>query len=135
MLIEKTKSELLVELNGLRSEIDAKKAERKALAEREKVILADAKKKGISLSSENYTRSESIADAILSLSNGEPFTVSSLAGKGNSLFVGRGKKDNGKESETVSRLLLPFATKIGLVEKTGKDSYRFVGPVAGRKVA
>lgn len=134
MNTEKTKEEIVAELNALRAAIDAKKAEKKNLAETEKALRESAKKAGIVLS-ESYTRSESVADAILSLSNGEPFSVSSLAVSANLLFVGRGKKDNGKESETVSRLLLPFAVRIGLVEKTGKDSYRFVSVVSSKKIA
>jgi len=134
MKTEKSKAELIAELNDLRSAIDAKKAERKSLAEKEKTLRESAKNAGIVLS-ETFTRSESVAVAVSSLSNGEPFSLSGIAEKANRIFIERGKKNNGKESETVSRLLLPFAVSIGLVEKTGKDSYRFVSPVAGRKVA
>jgi hypothetical protein len=135
MNTEKTKAELSAELTNLRAEIDAKKAERKSLAEKEKAILSAAKEKGISLSVDSYSRGDSVADAILSLSNGESFTVSGIAAKANRIGIENGKKDNSKESETVFRNISAFAVRFGIIEKTGKDSFRFVSTVTGKKVS
>lgn len=126
---------LSAELSTLRAAIDAKKAERKTLAEKEKEIFETAKKNGISLSVDSYSRGDSVADAILSLSNGEPFTVSGIAEKANRIGIEKGKKDNPKESETVFRNISAFAVRFGIIEKTGKDSFRFLSTVTSKKVS
>lgn len=134
MTIEKTKNDLVAELDSLRSGIDAKKAERKALAEREKAILAEAKEKGISLSPEKTTRGTILAETLLSQENGFPFTVPEIARLSNENGKTRGMKDNLSESETVFRNNVSLMVRFGIIEKTGKDSYRLLSIVSGKKI-
>jgi hypothetical protein len=133
MNTEKTKEELRAELDSNRERIDALKAETKRLREEGEKKIAAAKERGISLTVEPYSRGFAVVDAYRTYGNGDTFTVSDFVNRLNDIAVRNGEKDNIPESGIVFRSRVLVLIRLGLVEKTGKDSYRKTSGAVLRK--
>lgn len=134
MYTEKTKNELRDELDANRAKIDAKKAELAETKNEGKILAEAAKKAGIPLTPEKYSRGDALADAFRSYGNGDEFSVSEISARSNEFSVRNGSKSNPNESETVFRNNSAFATRLGFLEKIGKDRYRKISGSILRKV-